>query len=232
MPMCVGGRPVSSQSDRDLGPHVLTMPLVDLQESAAHERVVHLYADNLRRIATGESELFQAEVQKALRQEGMAETDLMKYGSQLWATDGPASDAPADMLVRTSSNMTSSPSRTRSPGLGASNPIASWSPRTSDRWQALALAEFAVRCGGARRERPPGRLEEGERQLALPDGREDGLGRQPGRLPGVQKGDTMDVLFGVPVAVAFQSAQLGKAEHVVGIHVCPGSPPRRVTGIP
>jgi adenylate cyclase len=56
---------------------------------AAVRRVFHLYADNLRRIATGESELYQAEVQRALRQEGMGEADLMKVGSQLGQRTAP-----------------------------------------------------------------------------------------------------------------------------------------------
>jgi adenylate cyclase len=58
-----------------------------LLEAGAAEAVVrrafHLYADNLRRLATAEAELYQAEVERRLRREGMTEADLMGYGSQL-----------------------------------------------------------------------------------------------------------------------------------------------------
>jgi adenylate cyclase len=50
---------------------------------AAVRRVFHLYADNLRRLATAEAELYQAEVARPLQQEGMAEAELMRSGSQL-----------------------------------------------------------------------------------------------------------------------------------------------------
>ena len=50
---------------------------------AAVRRVFHLYADNLRRLATAEAELYQAEVARPLLQEGLTETELMRYGSQL-----------------------------------------------------------------------------------------------------------------------------------------------------
>jgi hypothetical protein len=50
---------------------------------AAVRRVFHLYADNLRRLATAEAELYQAEVAPPLQQEGLTETELMRYGSQL-----------------------------------------------------------------------------------------------------------------------------------------------------
>jgi adenylate cyclase len=50
---------------------------------AAVRRVFHLYADNLRRLATAEAELYQAEVARPLQQEGMTETELMRSGSQL-----------------------------------------------------------------------------------------------------------------------------------------------------
>jgi adenylate cyclase len=50
---------------------------------AAVRRVFHLYADNLRRLATAEAELYQAEVARPLQQEGLTETELMRYGSQL-----------------------------------------------------------------------------------------------------------------------------------------------------
>src|SRR5207245_1982036 len=56
---------------------------------AAVRRAFHLYADNLRRLATAEAELYQAEVQTRLRQEGMTEADLMQYGSQLGQRTGP-----------------------------------------------------------------------------------------------------------------------------------------------
>jgi adenylate cyclase len=50
---------------------------------AAVRRMFHLYADNLRRLATAEAELYQAEVARRLQREGMTETELMSYGSQL-----------------------------------------------------------------------------------------------------------------------------------------------------
>jgi adenylate cyclase len=50
---------------------------------AAVRRVFHLYADNLRRLATAEAELYQAEVARPLQQKGMTETALMRSGSQL-----------------------------------------------------------------------------------------------------------------------------------------------------
>jgi adenylate cyclase len=50
---------------------------------AAVRRMFHLYADNLRRLAAGEAELYQAEVARPLQQEGMRETELMRYGSQV-----------------------------------------------------------------------------------------------------------------------------------------------------
>jgi adenylate cyclase len=49
----------------------------------AVRRVFNLYADNLRRLATGEADLYQSEVQGQLREEGMTETDLMRHGSRL-----------------------------------------------------------------------------------------------------------------------------------------------------
>jgi adenylate cyclase len=50
---------------------------------AAMRRVFHLYADNLRRLATAEAELYQAEVARPLQQKGMTEAELMRSGSQL-----------------------------------------------------------------------------------------------------------------------------------------------------
>ena len=50
---------------------------------AAVRRVFHLYADNLRRLATAEADLYQAEVARRLQREGMTETELMSFGSQL-----------------------------------------------------------------------------------------------------------------------------------------------------
>jgi adenylate cyclase len=50
---------------------------------AAVRRVFHLYADNLRRLATAEAELYRAEVARPLQQEGMTEPELMRSGSQL-----------------------------------------------------------------------------------------------------------------------------------------------------
>jgi adenylate cyclase len=52
-------------------------------------RLFHLYADNLRRLATAEAELYQAEVERRLRGEGLAESDLMEHGSQLGQRTGP-----------------------------------------------------------------------------------------------------------------------------------------------
>jgi adenylate cyclase len=56
---------------------------------AAVRRTFHLYADNLRRLATAEAELYRAEVEARLRQEGMTETDLMRSGSQLGHLTAP-----------------------------------------------------------------------------------------------------------------------------------------------
>jgi adenylate cyclase len=50
---------------------------------AAVRRLFHLYADNLRRIAAAEADLYQSEVVTPLRREGITETDLMGYGSRL-----------------------------------------------------------------------------------------------------------------------------------------------------
>jgi class 3 adenylate cyclase len=50
---------------------------------AAVRRVFHLYADNLRRLAAAEAELYQAEVARPLQQEGLTEAELMRSGSQL-----------------------------------------------------------------------------------------------------------------------------------------------------
>jgi len=55
---------------------------VGAPESAVR-RVFHLYADNLRRLATAEAELYQVEVAKPLRTMGMTETELMSQGSKL-----------------------------------------------------------------------------------------------------------------------------------------------------
>jgi adenylate cyclase len=58
-----------------------------LLQSGVPEQVVlrgfHLYADNLRRLATGEADLYRAEMERRLREAGMTEPDLMGYGSQL-----------------------------------------------------------------------------------------------------------------------------------------------------
>jgi len=56
---------------------------------SAVRRAFHLYADNLRRLATAEAELYQTEVQARLKQEGMTEADLMRYGSQLGQRTAP-----------------------------------------------------------------------------------------------------------------------------------------------
>lgn len=56
---------------------------------AAVRRVFHLYADNLRRLATGEADLYQAEVLSRLKEEGMTERDQMSYGSQLGQRANP-----------------------------------------------------------------------------------------------------------------------------------------------
>src|SRR4029453_2118484 len=50
---------------------------------AAVRRVFHLYADNLRRLATAEAEGYQAEGDRALPQQGGAGPELMRSGSQL-----------------------------------------------------------------------------------------------------------------------------------------------------
>jgi adenylate cyclase len=50
---------------------------------SAVRRVFHLYADNLRRLATAEAQLYQAEVATPLQREGMTETELMSHGSKL-----------------------------------------------------------------------------------------------------------------------------------------------------
>jgi adenylate cyclase len=56
---------------------------------AAVRRVFHLYAENLRRLATAEAELYQAEVERRLRQAGMTGTDLMRSGTQLGNRTAP-----------------------------------------------------------------------------------------------------------------------------------------------
>lgn len=50
---------------------------------AAVRRMFHLYADNLRRLATAEADVYQAEVVSRLQQEGVPEPDQMSYGSQV-----------------------------------------------------------------------------------------------------------------------------------------------------
>jgi adenylate cyclase len=50
---------------------------------AAVRRVFHLYADNLRRLATAEAELYRAEVETRLREAGMTAADLMRSGSEV-----------------------------------------------------------------------------------------------------------------------------------------------------
>ena len=55
----------------------------------AVRRVFHLYADNLRRLATAEVELYQAEVETRLRQDGMTETELMRSGTQVGHRTAP-----------------------------------------------------------------------------------------------------------------------------------------------
>jgi adenylate cyclase len=56
---------------------------------AAVRRVVHLYAENLRRLATAEAELYRAELEARLRQAGMTEAELMRSGSQLGSQTVP-----------------------------------------------------------------------------------------------------------------------------------------------
>ena len=56
---------------------------------AALRRAFHLYADNLRRLATAEAELYRAEVETRLREGGMTETDLMRSGSELGNRTAP-----------------------------------------------------------------------------------------------------------------------------------------------
>jgi|SRR5438094_2445832 len=56
---------------------------------AVIRRMFHLYADNLRRLATAEAELYRAELEKQLRQGGMREPDLMRSGSQLGQRTAP-----------------------------------------------------------------------------------------------------------------------------------------------
>jgi adenylate cyclase len=50
---------------------------------AAVRQMFHLYAGNLRRLATAEAELYQADLARRLRQGGVSESDLMGFGSQL-----------------------------------------------------------------------------------------------------------------------------------------------------
>jgi adenylate cyclase len=62
----------------------LTRTLLDVgAPEAAVRRLFHLYADNLRRLATAEAELYQAEVERPFRQAGMTDADLMGHGSRL-----------------------------------------------------------------------------------------------------------------------------------------------------
>jgi adenylate cyclase len=55
---------------------------VGASESAVR-RVFHLYADNLRRLATAEADLYRVEVARSLRTTGMTEAELMSQGSKL-----------------------------------------------------------------------------------------------------------------------------------------------------
>lgn len=50
---------------------------------AAIRRVFRLYADNLRRLAIAEAELYQRDVEQRLKGSRVEETDLMAHGSQL-----------------------------------------------------------------------------------------------------------------------------------------------------
>jgi adenylate cyclase len=50
---------------------------------AAVRRLFHLYAENLRRLAIAEADLYQTEVQGPLLQSGMMETELMRHGAEL-----------------------------------------------------------------------------------------------------------------------------------------------------
>jgi hypothetical protein len=64
-----------------------------LLQSGVPEPVVlrgfHLYADNLRRLATGEADLYRAVMERGLREAGISEPDLMGYGSQLGQRTSP-----------------------------------------------------------------------------------------------------------------------------------------------
>jgi adenylate cyclase len=46
-------------------------------------RLFRIYADNLRRLATAEADLYREEVDTRLREEGLTEADLMSFGSQV-----------------------------------------------------------------------------------------------------------------------------------------------------
>ncbi|HZB79260.1 MAG TPA: adenylate cyclase regulatory domain-containing protein [Actinomycetota bacterium] len=83
----IGFRP-PSPGDRvrqdDLVMVDLARTILDAGASEATvRRVFHLYADNLRRVATAEADLYRSEIQEPLRREGTTEPDLMRFGSRL-----------------------------------------------------------------------------------------------------------------------------------------------------
>ena len=83
------------------------------------------------------------------------------------------------------------------------------------------LAELPVGDIRALGQRPTGRLEEGERELPMPDGREDRLRRETGRLPFVEEGGPVDISFAVPVPPTLQSAQVRESADVLNLHARP-----------
>jgi hypothetical protein len=49
----------------------------------AVRRMLHVYGDNLRRLATAVSDVYRGEIEKQLRDSGMAESELMGHGARL-----------------------------------------------------------------------------------------------------------------------------------------------------
>src|SRR6266508_3423734 len=199
------------ESDRDLGPYVLAMPLIDPQESSAHKRGRPL------------SKLRPVPHQICLSHTLLLEPRLHLRLVELRLRCGePPKVVRVEMERASHSRLGRSCLQDRACQFDHHQIVlaqgfvwARWlkpdrlvKPEDQGERNALLLAELPIGAVRALGQRPPWCLEEGERELPLPDGGEDRLSRETGVLPCVEEGDPVDISFAVPVFSTLQSAQL------------------------
>jgi adenylate cyclase len=79
-------RPDADDRVRDDDPTLVEFARIFLEagaSEAAVRRMLHVYADNLRRLATAVADVYRAEVEKQLRQSGVGDSEIMEYGARV-----------------------------------------------------------------------------------------------------------------------------------------------------